>query len=107
MDMRNFYTYMIAMVLCMVGLGMEAQTTPPGNLLLPLVFDKQKVLTDTIATPAIDTQRGNPEPNYDRSWIDSITTDDKRVDALRYRTMLRHPQDVPYNAKYMRKAPQQ
>ena len=107
MDMRNFYTYMIAMVLGMVGLDMEAQTTPPGKLLLPLVFEKQKVLTDTIATPGIDIQREKPELNYDRSWIDSITTDDKRVDALRYRTMLRHPQDVPYNAKYMRKAPQQ
>lgn len=107
--MRKLYTYLIVMLLCLSAGAMRAQTgnAKAGLLGLPLVFETLKVTTDTIAQSDLGPASSAPDLSYDRSWLDSIITDRKRVDYLRYRTMIQSPQSVPYNAKFMRKAPQQ
>lgn len=110
MNMKRILTYILLLLISASGAAAQSNNAQvkPGKLLLPLVFDKQKVVSDSLNTPSITPEKNkNPELNYDRSWLDNELNDRNRIENARYRTMLQSPQDVPYNANNMREAPKE
>ncbi|MDO4511480.1 MAG: DUF3078 domain-containing protein [Bacteroidales bacterium] len=111
MNKHRFFTTILLAMIVAAAAGAQSSTSTqvkPGKLMLPLVFDKQTVVADTLKTPSIAPEKNaSPDLNYDRSWLDDEIADRDRVEKARYRTMLKSPATVPYNASNMREAPKE
>lgn len=96
------------MLLCAAAGAMAQSNRTRVKLLMPLVFDKQKVVNDTLKSPSIHPEKkSTPDLDYDRFWLDDVLSDRERVDHERYRTILKSPEVVPYNSQNMREAPKE
>ena len=96
------------MLLCAAAGPMAQSNRTRVKLLMPLVFDKQKVVNDTLKSPSIQSEKKSaPDLDYDRFWLDDVLSDRERVDHERYRTILKSPEVVPYNSQNMREAPKE
>ena len=96
------------MLLCAAAGAMAQSNRTRVKLLMPLVFDKQKVVNDTLKSPSIQSEKKSaPDLDYDRFWLDDVLSDRERVDHERYRTILKSPEVVPYNSQNMREAPKE
>lgn len=111
MNWQRIFTYISLIVLASGVAQAQADSTAsvkPGKLLLPLVFDKQQVVADTLQTPSLTPgEKPVQDLQYDRSWLDDELSDRSRIDNERYRTMLQSPQVTLYNSKNMRHAPKE
>ncbi|UKI43836.1 MAG: hypothetical protein L6U16_12870 [Porphyromonadaceae bacterium] len=95
-------------MLCAAAGAMAQSNRTRVKLLMPLVFDKQKVVNDTLKSPSIQPEKKSaPDLDYDRFWLDDVLSDRERVDHERYRTILKSPEVVPYNSQNMREAPKE
>lgn len=96
------------MLLCAAAGAMAQSNRTRVKLLMPLVFDKQKVVNDTLKSSSIQPEKKSaPDLDYDRFWLDDVLSDRERVDHERYRTILKSPEVVPYNSQNMREAPKE
>lgn len=76
----------------------------PSYLFVPLIFESQRLSTDTIAQPESLGQYGL---DADRSWLTRLIAERNAMQSTRYRAIVSNPSLVPYNAKGLPEPPQE
>ena len=85
-----------------------ADSIAPGMLLMPLVFECHKIMPPALQVPRLSCGAGHRLAlRQDTSWL--VAAQDKRrhVERVRYETIVRHPDLVPYNVKALPEPPKE
>lgn len=78
----------------------------PNYMFVPLIFDKQQVVQDTIKRPVVKlfTPKAAKLDAND-SWLTDAIERTRRIHYVRYRAMIQNPQLVPFNVNKLPEPP--
>ncbi len=102
----NLYKKLVLLLLIMVCLPpiLSAQTDSVSRyMLMPLIFEKQRSVSDDAPTGATDTTG----LKLDMDWLNNALRGHRRMDDNRYRLMIDNPDIVRFNERRLPKPPKE
>ena len=90
--------------MCLSAMSVAAQTAESDYMLMPLIFEHQQTLDDSVLGTSGGTTMALEAGDQ---WLQDAMAQSRRQNDMRYRAMVEHPQLVAYNVNSLPEPPKE